>query len=175
MSQTIRRWFFILVYWRVVVHFLDASSPVFLDVAGPMPSFFWGPPLLPALGDYMLSRNSYEFYYSLPYYIAGVAMALAGLWVTPLLVRRLRVSPAAGFFAAAGMTLALLLLLAAGSDFGTLHGVWRGPVILLRDRYEMLDVWGFCLAFLPASLLSGAAMARERWVSARGLSGSASR
>jgi hypothetical protein len=153
----------LLLYWAIVVHFLRASSPVFVDGGGPMPSFQWGRLPQPNLGEYTRRQNHYDLIYSLPYYFAGLLLTGIGCGVTPLILRRLRTSPSHVFRNAVVATLAQLLLLALVSDVGTLLGAWRGPVFLL-DRYH--EIWALCQAFLPACVLSGVVAVGKRWISA---------
>src|ERR1700722_647071 len=142
----------LLLYWAIVVHFLRAASPVFIDGGGPMPSFQWGKMPQPKIGEYTRRQNHYDLIYSLPYYFAGLVLTIIGCFATPLILRLLRSSPSHVFRSAVVTTLALLLLLALVSDVGTLLGSWQGPMFLL-DRYH--EIRALCQVFLPACVLSG--------------------
>ena len=70
-------------YWTVVVHFLRAASPVFIDGGGPTPSFSWGHMPQPNYGEYMRRQNYYDFIYALLYYVAGLVLTLVGCGASP--------------------------------------------------------------------------------------------
>ncbi|MGO9094547.1 MAG: hypothetical protein ACLQGV_04935 [Bryobacteraceae bacterium] len=121
-----------------------------------MPSFGWGQMHAPDLGEYYRRQSYYDFLYSLPYYAAGLIMTGVGCGVAPLLLRRVRPSSSGTFVGAAATSLALLLLLALGSDAGTYLGFWRAPSFLLYGGFKLFFVFALCKLFLPASILSGA-------------------
>lgn len=156
-----------VLYWAIVVHFLRAASPLTGDGGGMMPSFYWGEMPSPDFGEYVRHQSYYDFLYSLPYWLTGLAMTLVGLGIAPWLLRRLQAYPAHSFRRAAAMTLALLLLLAIGSDVGTLRGTWSAPLFLLHHRHDRFSMWALCQVFMPASILSGATAIGKRWLSPR--------
>jgi len=159
----------LLLYWAIVVHFLRAASPVFTDGGGPMPSFHWGDPPLPGLGEYTRHQSYYDRIYSLPYYLAGLVLTFIGCSAAPLIVRRSGALPSHAFRNAAGTTLVLVVLLAIASDIGTLLRVWRGPVFLLHRSHGLFSIWALCKALLPACILSGVVAVGKAWVAARQL------
>jgi hypothetical protein len=121
---------------------------------------------VPDLGEYSRRQGYYDFLYSLPYNLAGLIMTGIGCGAAPLLLRRIRASSSGTFVGAATATLALLLLLALGSDAGTYVGFWRGGLFLLHGGFKFGWVLFLGKVFLPASILSGAVEIGKRRLSA---------
>jgi hypothetical protein len=151
-----------LVYWAIVVHFLRVASPVYFDLAGPMPSFFcYG--IAPDMGEYARHRLYYDVLYFLPYCLTGLIMTAVGFGVTPLVIRCIKPSWLGRFTGATISTLALLLLLATGADVCSHLGLWNSPIFLLRGNWYLGDILILGEVFIPASVLSGAIEVAKHW------------
>lgn len=127
-----------------------------------MPSFGWGPLLLPDTLQYLRQKSRYDLVFSLPYYFVALATTFTGLGLTLRILRRLQTTPLRSFCAAATVTLLLLLSLALVSDLGSLIGIWRSRKFFLHSGYELFIWLALFQVFLPGSLLSGAFVAAMR-------------
>ena len=157
----------LLIYWAVVVHFLRSASPIFIDGAGPMPSFQWGHLPQPNLSEFTRRRDYYLRIYSLPYYLAGLVITTIGCSVAFWTARRVQPVLSRVCWSSAALTLALLLLLALASDVGNRMGAWRGPYLLLHEYYDPVTIWALCKMLLPSCVLSGVVAIGHRLISMR--------
>ena len=145
-------------YWAIAVRILMNVSPVYMDGSGPMPSFYWAREPVPDIGNYNRHRAFYDAFYARPYYLAASAIAIAGCIVAPYLAAKLRRSSSGVFANTAGLTLALMLLLAIGCDVGARHRWWESPLFLLHGGwwgYGVYDIYVMCKLFVPLPLPTG--------------------
>ena len=161
LRQTLYGCLTFIVYWGIAYNCLRTVSPVFEDGAGPMPSFYWGSPLLLSAAEYYSLKTYYDCIHSLPYLVAGLVMAVAGCYGAPFLVGRN--DALAEYYVTSTVVAAfsLTVLLAAVSDAGTLLGWWNGPLFVLRE-IGFDDVLVLSRLFLPVSLFAGLVAVMKR-------------
>jgi hypothetical protein len=177
----VRTWLFwciiVLLYWAAIVKVLRASSPVFMDGSGPMPSFYWSKsrPPTPGIGEYYKNRAYYDRLFSLPYYTAALVITILGCAIAPWIARRSTRRRVRTFFISVGASLVLICVASLIADVGDVLGWWRGPRILLIEEYPSpYNLWVRLKIFIPACILSGAVAVGLDLVTGRRASASSS-
>ena len=145
----------IIPYWYIVVWFLRSASPVFFDGAGPMPSFYWGRAPLPDSGEYYNRQDYYDLLFSVPYWVVGLIITLAGCIVTAWLRDRIRPAFPNEFRGGFAVTLSILVALALLNDGGSLLDLRTAPLFLLHGDYSPYTIVAMFKVFLPGPILSG--------------------
>jgi hypothetical protein len=125
----------VLGYWTFTVFLLRCLSPVYFDGAGPMPSFYWGRVPTPDLAEYHRHQSHYDSFYDQPYRISAAGIAVMGVVLPSLLLRRtaraLRALPRSSALSALLLTFAAVV-----SDIGTIHQHRSGPLFLLHGQFD---------------------------------------
>ena len=109
----------------------------------------------------LFHHSYYDCIYSLPYLVAGLAMAVAGCYGAPFLVGRIDALAEYYVISTVVAAFSLTVLLAAVSDAGTLLGWWNGPLFVLRE-IGFNDVFVLSRLFFPVSLFAGVVAAMKR-------------
>ena len=152
-------WVAPVVCWGVVVYFLRAAIPIFVDGSGPMPGLWWGDGPAMTMGEYMRRLVSYRLLFWVPYGVAGGLITGVGAGLTPWLMRGCVVTGWRRFFSGAAITLSLLLGLAAAMDMATWLGVLKGGLLVLYGDHDWHTIWCTGLTILPGSMVGGLAAA----------------
>jgi len=143
-------------YWAAMYYLFRDLSPVYMDGAGPMPSFFWSPLPAPGLGEYYARQDYYDALYARPYLWASSVTTLVGCFVAPVLRGRSKLLSERRFWGTGLVTLSLLLGLILLSDLGSYLGLWDSGLWLLTDWFSPYDIFVRMKWFLPPALLAGA-------------------
>ena len=144
-----------VAYWAIVFACLRSASPVFMDGAGPMPSFSWTARRYPSMVQYMERTAYYDFVFLLPYATASLVVTLLGCVAVPLSRRRLQRFRGRPFWGSAIPTFTALLLLALASDVGGQLDFWSAPMFLLHGGFDPHSIIAFSKCLLSGSVLSG--------------------
>ena len=134
-----------LLYWAIMVCVLRRPIPVWMDSAGPMPSFAWQKMPTPAMAEYRAHESYYDRMFVTPYLVAALVITVVGCRVAPRLTRTA--------IRSAVCTLAVLLLISVASDPGIFIGFWTSPRILLHE-FDPHSILLLATVFGPAVLMS---------------------
>ena len=134
-------------------------SPVYMDGAGPMPSFSWSPLPAPDLGEYYARQDYYDALYARPYLWASSVTTLIGCLMAPVLRGRSKYLSERRFWGTVLVTLSLLVGITLLSDIGSYLRLWDSALWLLTDWFSPYDIIMRMQSFLPPALLAAAVCA----------------
>lgn len=139
-----------LLYYCAALWLLRHIIPIAFDGSGPLAAFHWGRCMpSPTLGEYY--RNlGVRLQFWVPYWIAAGIITVEGCWSIRLVLRLMKKGKWLGS-AAAGFTLALILISCGVSDVGGKIGLWYGP----RCYSEFSSVLVLLKVAVPISCLTG--------------------
>jgi hypothetical protein len=140
----------VIVLGLVEYAILRRVAPIYVDGAGPMPSFYWGPAPTPTLREW---RDNPEFQrlFLRPYKVVASLLALVGGVLVPISTRAF-FKTSSMFRVSAAICFVVLLAISAVHDVIARAGVFEGMKIIL----SLGSLRVFNAAAIPAALLSGA-------------------
>jgi hypothetical protein len=149
----------VVAFWYFARWLLFTSFPVYVDGAGPIPSFYWGHrPPAPTLAEWNTNFHA-QARVLCSYWIAASVITLLGC-VAAWLVRHWLTRPLQLFVATSTATLISLLLVEALSAVGNAAHIWRGPTMYSDIHMAFI----FLKLLIPVSLFAGTlALARSHF------------